>query len=853
MLRTLAASFLLGSLLFGGVAFGATTEAQWLKSHAAGWVAPPDRPWERGAHRFQNLSGYLSASTSARAATFQSGDEYWWNGFDLPEVNGDVICAVEYEGKLVIGGSFSRIGDVDASNVACWDGAKWAPFGGGTDLRVDAIFVFEGDLVIGGQFSHAGGIPAQGVARWNGSKWAAYGPGLGFLDYYGYGTGGPRAFTTYKGQLVAGGDFTRTGNFPVQYLARWNGTAWLPLIYGIDGPVHALATLEDTLYLGGRFQTAGYVHTVGVAKWNGDLCSPLGLGLKTETPYGYDPTDVNQLVPWNGKIVAGGYFEEADSIEVDGLAAWNGSSWEPLGDNPFGAYPSTVALDGEDLIAGVYGSVMKWDGATWSEYAPGLWGQPSCLTRYGSDLFSGGHISVVDPIDGSFQASSLALHTLGGWTGLIPWTDHMRGLGGPYPAYVLGLEPYRDQLVVMGQFLMSGDPPHWKETSSLAGWNGTSWSQFPLPGPYSWSGRTLLANSDSLYIGGRFVDYSDSTHVLHPVARFDGTAWAVLDTLSLDLSSMAIYRGELYIAGERTLPDRHRGEVHRWTGSRWELVGFTVGTAYQALETMVVHDGKLIVGGSFEGISNVPAASIATWDGSQWASLGSEVFSYYLPRIHTLVEHRGALVASGEFPYQSGVAQWNGTTWIPLGQVLAYASTLASIGNELYLGGAIRFLDGRTVRDEWIARWDGRSWESLGSGIDQWVTSLKGWHGSLYAGGFFTRAGTHGSYGVARWDGVRSVLNAPRITLAPGVPNPFRASSVFRYELAATGRVRISVHDVRGREIRVIEENEHAAGDHTVSWDGRARDGRPAASGIYYVRVQLPNGIEKSQKTVLLR
>jgi len=61
------------------------------------------------------------------------------------------------------------------------------------------------------------------------------------------------------------------------------------------------------------------------------------------------------------------------------------------------------------------------------------------------------------------------------------------------------------------------------------------------------------------------------------------------------------------------------------------------------------------------------------------------------------------------------------------------------------------------------------------------------------------------------------------------------------------------VHDVRGREIRVIEEGERGGGDHTVSWDGRAHDGRPAASGIYYVRVQLPNGIEKSQKTVLLR
>ena len=52
-----------------------------------------------------------------------------------------------------------------------------------------------------------------------------------------------------------------------------------------------------------------------------------------------------------------------------------------------------------------------------------------------------------------------------------------------------------------------------------------------------------------------------------------------------------------------------------------------------------------------------------------------------------------------------------------------------------------------------LARWDGTSWSSLGSGINGSVTALQMHGPDLYAGGAFTTAGGVTAYHVAKWDG----------------------------------------------------------------------------------------------------
>lgn len=67
--------------------------------------------------------------------------------------------------------------------------------------------------------------------------------------------------------------------------------------------------------------------------------------------------------------------------------------------------------------------------------------------------------------------------------------------------------------------------------------------------------------------------------------------------------------------------------------------------------------------------------------------------------------------------------------------------------------------------------------------------------------------------------------------LAP-YPNPFNPSTNLRFELMAAGPVRLSVHDVLGREVGVLVRDVRSAGSHTVAWNA---DG--LASGLYLIRL----------------
>ncbi len=69
-------------------------------------------------------------------------------------------------------------------------------------------------------------------------------------------------------------------------------------------------------------------------------------------------------------------------------------------------------------------------------------------------------------------------------------------------------------------------------------------------------------------------------------------------------------------------------------------------------------------------------------------------------------------------------------------------------------------------------------------------------------------------------------------------PNPFRAAATIRFRLPVADRVRLSVYDVAGREIRLLGEVHLGAGDHDVSWDGRTSEGLDAAAGRYFIRAR---------------
>jgi hypothetical protein len=113
-----------------------------------------------------------------------------------------------------------------------------------------------------------------------------------------------------SGNLYAGGSFTKASGVSVNYIAKWDGSAWFPLGSGMDGSVNALAIDKSgNLYAGGWFQYAGGVSANSIAKWNGSTWSPLGSGIA----YNTNPADpvLTLAIDITGNLYAGGMFTTA--------------------------------------------------------------------------------------------------------------------------------------------------------------------------------------------------------------------------------------------------------------------------------------------------------------------------------------------------------------------------------------------------------------------------------------------------------------------------------------------------------------------------------------------------------------
>lgn len=83
-------------------------------------------------------------------------------------------------------------------------------------------------------------------------------------------------------------------------------------------------------------------------------------------------------------------------------------------------------------------------------------------------------------------------------------------------------------------------------------------------------------------------------------------------------------------------------------------------------------------------------------------------------------------------------------------------------------------------------------------------------------------------------------------------PNPFSGATAASIETIAPGRLLARVVNVRGEVIATLHDGPAPASRFTVRWDGAGRDGRPAASGVYWLMVD-SGGERRATRLVHLR
>ena len=135
---------------------------------------------------------------------------------------------------------------------------------------------------------------------------------------------------------------------------------------------------------------------------------------------------------------------------------------------------------------------------------------------------------------------------------------------------------------------------------------------------------------------------------------------------------------------------------------------------------------------------------------------------------------------------------------------------------------------------------------------------------------FRNRANQDRSSSFSRWQlkdvrlwkpfGAKPVAGATFLGTAPVLetalgdpfPTPFNAGVTLPFTTADPGMVRLSVFNLMGQQVRVLQDGWTGAGEHRAHWNGRTESGTEAASGIYWALLEAGE-IAQSTRLVLIR
>jgi len=390
----------------------------------------------------------------------------------------------------------------------------------------------------------------------------------------------------------------------------------------------------------------------------------------------------------NGDLVVAGSFDVADSVRADGVARWDGTSWQPMGDGLGGSAYHLVTMPNGDLIAaggfafsgGNYiGRVARWDGTAWQGIGADIPG-----TVFDLIVAPNGDLIIV----GTFNS-----------VGNVPVADVARWDGTAW--YAMGdpqlVSAEAVTILPNGQVCVGGTGMTFQH--ELLSWNGTAWQ--PLAGVgvsdlWGVKDLTVLGNGDLII----------QTTLAPRLHRWDGASLAALNEPLSDVHEIeTAANGDLLVGGALAAgPD----DLFRFDGTSWSTFG---DSAYQSVLSIAqTANGDLVVGSRVQ-LGTAPTESpVRRFSNGQWQRLGNP--SLPAPGDITRFARlpNGDLIAAGEFDQILGTAANN------------------------------------------IARWDGSSWHAMGLGVDGAVNALKVTpDGSLLVGGAFQTAGGAPAPYVARW------------------------------------------------------------------------------------------------------
>ena len=674
-----------------------------------------------------------------------------WNGSEwLPAgagLNGEVRHLELHNGELFAGGNFTMSGNQEVTRVARWNGEEWVPAGSGFNNTVRTMAIFDGQLIAGGWFTASGDTDLNYLAFWDGEEWL---PVENELDFY------VETLLTDESDenpvLYTGGWFSMNGDQPFNYIGAWDGESWSPVGQGFDSFVQSLALFDDgmgqTLYAGGYFRQSGSAEMRGVAKWNPqeELWAAVDQQNRLqsiESLYVFDDG-------FGDALYIGGLFADSEELDTRAIARWDGTVVSRLRSGMNGLQNTVFSMatfqspqdTRPSLFAG--GFITQADGAYTRGLAQWMPKEPDITdSRWDADF---GRI-------GSDQfIRAMHLHTDAGGNRLLVASGDMTRIDGSAPGSIFAYDG--ENWVTLGERVIrarhiftydSGNGPelyavHPGGTNRLVRWDGDEWVDFG-PTPFQTLNDHVVVEENgeqTLYAVGS----SGSTSF---VLQFDGSEWEIITQAITSPSAITWHDGSLYVGGGFSSVAgvdigagvaRWNPETDTWSGI-WRGTECAAGvdpdcsTTTGQVRTLHVHDGYLIMGGSFtyaggERRNKIARINLEEPD-SQWEAMAG--------------------------------SQFNGP-----GHTQYFINTLATLetgeGSGLYAGGTFWMEDEGVAVN--IVRWNGGGWEPLEEGVRRLAPNQDGYvnhiipfldngRAELFVGGYFQGAGPNPANNIARW------------------------------------------------------------------------------------------------------
>jgi trimeric autotransporter adhesin len=215
---------------------------------------------------------------------------------------------------------------------------------------------------------------------------------------------------------------------------------------------------------------------------------------------------------------------------------------------------------------------------------------------------------------------------------------------------------------------------------------------------------------------------------------------------------------------------------------QWQA-GFGLPVPDGLVTALLPMENVLVVGGYFTGIGDLAAPGIATWDGTQWSTLGAFPGGY----IQDVVPHLDGLLALSVWPT---VWRWDGTAWSTLpyfpadpGSPVYYANEIATQDGQVAVAVST-WTEGLGYRARVYLMGDD-GWIPLGGYFSVEVINAMAWYqGRLYVAGRLQDP-TGPAALVNFWDGTAWQPAGPELSRAQY--DQVRSLAVYGGELVAGG------------------------------------------------------------------